>query len=163
MLVIVFDDEGKADEGYTSLAQLDSNGDISLYAEAVIQKNNDGTATVEQTQNVFPDGTIGGTAIGALLGVLGGSDYPGEDAAAGAVVGSVLDLNRAGVNVDFLIDVSGRLKPGKWAVVADISEEQVTPVDSAMKSSRRKRISCNPAERRRCTRRAGRSRPKRGH
>jgi uncharacterized membrane protein len=134
MLVIVFEDKSTADGGYISLSELDSEGAISLYAEAVIRKNSDGTATIEESQNVFPMGTISGTAIGAMLGLLGGSDYPSDEAVSGAVAGSILDLDRAGVNVDFLIDASGRLKPGKWAVVADISEEAVTPVDSSMKA-----------------------------
>src|SRR5579871_2981128 len=134
MLVVVFDDEGKADEGASALNQLDASGDISVYAEAVIKKNNDGTVTVEQEGDDLPVGLVGGTAIGALVGLLGGSYDPNTDAAAGAIAGSILDLDNAGVNVDFLMDVSGRLRPGKWAVVADMSEEAVTPVDSAMKA-----------------------------
>ena len=41
-------------------------------------------------------------------------------------------MNRAGVNAEFLDDVSAKLTPGKWAVVADVEEEWVTPVDTRM-------------------------------
>jgi uncharacterized protein YicC (UPF0701 family) len=41
-------------------------------------------------------------------------------------------VNQAGVNAEFLDDVSAKLTPGKWAVVADVEEEWVTPVDARM-------------------------------
>ena len=42
------------------------------------------------------------------------------------------DLYAAGVNTDFGADVAGVLTPGKCAVIADVSEEWVTPVDSTV-------------------------------
>lgn len=53
-------------------------------------------------------------------------------AASGAVAGSIGDVYAAGVDADFLSDVSAALSPGKCAVVADVSEEWVTPVDTTM-------------------------------
>jgi hypothetical protein len=41
-------------------------------------------------------------------------------------------VDRAGVDAGFIDDVSAKLTPGKWAVVSDISEEWVTPVDTRM-------------------------------
>ena len=41
-------------------------------------------------------------------------------------------MDRAGVNADFLDEVSAKLTSGKWAVVSDVSEDWVTPVDSRM-------------------------------
>jgi len=132
MLVVVFDDESKAYEGSRALAQLDSEGSISVHAKAVIKKNADGTITVKQSGDEFPVRAVAGTSIGALIGVLGGPVGLGIGAAAGAVAGAVWDVNRAGVNAEFLKEVSSRLTPGKWAVVSDISEEWVTPVDTRM-------------------------------
>ena len=43
-------------------------------------------------------------------------------------------MRRAGVNAEFLDDVSAKLTPGKWAVVSEISEEWVTPVDTRMEA-----------------------------
>ena len=134
MLVVVFDDESKAREGFKALARLDSSDDISVYAEAVVKKNNDGSLAVSELSDVFPVGEVTGTSFGALLDLMGYSLVPGSDTAAGALAGSIDDLDRAGVTIDFLIDVSGRLKPGRWAVVADISEEKIGPLDSAMKA-----------------------------
>jgi septal ring factor EnvC (AmiA/AmiB activator) len=41
-------------------------------------------------------------------------------------------MHHAGVNADFLNEVSARRTPGKWAIVADISEDWVTPIDTRM-------------------------------
>jgi len=53
-------------------------------------------------------------------------------AVSGTFAGSVWDMNRAGVNAGFLDGVSEKLTPGKWAIVSDINEEWITPVDTRM-------------------------------
>ena len=54
MLVVIFNDESKAYEGSRALKQLDAEGSMTIYAEAVIKKNADGTATVKQVDDGFP-------------------------------------------------------------------------------------------------------------
>ncbi len=132
MLVVVFDNELKAYDGYRALTELDSEGSISIHAQAVIEKDDKGNVTVKQKGDDFPIRTVGGTAIGALIGVLGGPIGLSIGTVAGAFAGSILDMNRAGVNADFLDDVFEKLEPDKWAVVSDINEEWVTPVDARM-------------------------------
>ena len=100
----------------------------------MIKKNDDGTVTVEQIEDDFPISTLGGTAIGALMGLLGGPIGVAVGAAGGTLAGSIWDMNDAGVNAEFLDDVSAKLTPGKWAVVSEISEEWVTPVDTRMEA-----------------------------
>jgi len=134
MLVAVFDNEAKTYEGSRALKELDTEGSITIYAESVIRKNADGTVSVMQAEGDFPVRTVGGTAIGSLIGLLGGPVGFGIGAVAGALAGSIGDLYVAGVNADFLDDVSATLTPGKCAVVADVSEEWVTPVDSRMEA-----------------------------
>jgi len=132
MLVIVFDDETKAYEGSRALAELDQEGSIAIYAESVIQKRKDGSVDLKETEAEFPVGVIGGTAIGSLIGLLGGPIGLGLGAAFGATAGAIGDLYTAGVDEDFLADVAAQLTPGKFAVLADISEEWVTPLDTKM-------------------------------
>jgi uncharacterized membrane protein len=134
MLVIVFDTEKKAYEGLRALNQLDSEGSITIHAEAVIGKNNDGAVTLKQGDGDFPVRTVSGTAIGSLIGLLGGPAGVAVGALAGTMAGSFADLFVAGVNSDFLAEVSNRLTPGKFAIVADVSEEWVTPVDTRMEA-----------------------------
>jgi len=132
MLVVVFDDEPKAYEGSHALKQLDSEGSIAIHAEAVIKKNVDGTVTIKQSNDEFPVRTVGGTAIGGLIGLLEGPVGLAIGAAAGTLAGVIGDLNVAGVDAEFVDDVAATLKPSKCAVIADVSEEWVTPVDTRM-------------------------------
>lgn len=134
MLVVVLDDESKAYEASRALNQLDREGSITIHAESVITKNADGTVTVKEADGDFPIRTGGGTAIGSLIGLLGGPVGLGVGALAGTMAGSLADLFVAGVDSDFLSEVSDILTPGKHAVVADISEEWVTPVDTRMEA-----------------------------
>jgi uncharacterized membrane protein len=134
LLVVVFNDESRAYEGSRALSQLDGEGSIAIHAESVIRKNADGTATVKQAEGDFPIRTIGGTALGGLVGLLGGPAGAALGAAAGSAAGGISDLYAAGVDADFLDDVSATLRPGKCAVVADLSEEWVTPVDTRMET-----------------------------
>jgi len=134
MLVVVFDDEKRAYEGSRALHQLDGDGSIAIHAESVIEKKADGTAAVKQAEGDFPIRTLEGTALGGLVGLLAGPVGLAVGAGAGLMVGSIDDLYAAGVDAEFLDEVSAKLVPGKCAVVADVSEEWVTPVDTRMEA-----------------------------
>ena len=134
MLVVVFNNEPSTYEGSRALNQLDAEGSITVHAESVIKKDANGRVSVMQAEGDFPVRTVSGTALGSLIGLLGGPVGLGIGAVAGAMAGSIGDLYVAGVNADFLDDVSAALTPGKCAVVADISEEWVTPADSRMEA-----------------------------
>jgi uncharacterized membrane protein len=134
MMVVVFENEKQAYEGSRALNLLNAEGSITIHAESVIQKNADGKVSVKQAEGDFPIRTVGGTAIGALIGLLGGPIGVGIGAAAGALAGVIGDLDVAGVSGDFLDEASRALTPGRCAVVAQISEEWVTPVDTQMEA-----------------------------
>jgi uncharacterized membrane protein len=134
MLVVVFENELKAYDGSRALKALDSEGSISVHSEAVVKKNDDGTITIKQEGDDFPIRTVGGTAVGSLIGLLGGPIGVAVGAVGGTLVGGAWDINRAGVNADFLKEVSAKLTAGKWAIVAEISEDWVTPVDTQMEA-----------------------------
>ena len=72
MLVVVFDNESKAYDGKTALQQLANEGNIGLYAYAVLTKNADGTSSVKQGDDAGPLGTLLGTSFGTLIGALAG-------------------------------------------------------------------------------------------
>jgi uncharacterized membrane protein len=134
MLVVVFDNEAKAYEGSRALNQLDAEGSISVHAAAVISRNSDGTLGMKQSDGDYPIRTLGGTALGSLVGILGGPAGVALGAAAGGFAGLLTDLRVAGVDGEFLDEVSKALTPGKCAIVADVNEEWVTPVDSRMEA-----------------------------
>jgi uncharacterized membrane protein len=134
MLVVVFDNETKAYEGVAALRQLEREGSISPYAGAVVVKNADGTASVKEFDDVGPVGTLLGTSVGSLIGLLAGPAGLGVGAASGLALGTLFDLDNAGVGVDFVDDVQKSLQPTKAAVVVDIEEEWTTPVDTRMEA-----------------------------
>ena len=134
ILVVVFDNAQRAYEGLNYLNQLDSDGIIDLYAGSVIEKNADGNISEQGQQGNFAFHTIAGTALGSLVGLLGGPAGFGIGAAVGGITGIIRDLHTAGVNSHFVDEVSAILKPGKFALVADVNEEWTTPVDTRMET-----------------------------
>lgn len=135
MLVAVFDTESKAYEGSRILKQLDAEGSISLYATAVVAKDAGGKVTVKQVTEEGPLGTTAGLFAGSLLGLLGGPVGVAVGVGVGTLGGALYDLARVGVGDDFLAEVERQLQPGKCAVVAEIWEEWVMPVDTRLEAA----------------------------
>jgi uncharacterized membrane protein len=135
MIVVVFDNEKKAYEGSKALKDLHAEGSITLYASAVIAKDADGKVTVKQAADQGPLGTAVGLVTGSLIGLLGGPVGVAIGAYVGTVGGVLYDLAKVGVSEDFLSEVGQQLHPGKVAVVAEVWEEWVMPVDTRMEAA----------------------------
>ena len=137
LLVVVFDNEVKALEGSRLLWELDSEGEISVHTLQTVAKEPSGSLRVIDDTEVarFPM-VAGGTAVGALIGLLGGPVGAVFGAAAGAMIGItgsiVEEAGEAGVTDEFVHDVTTALTPGKVALVADISEEWMALLDTRM-------------------------------
>jgi len=133
MLVVVFDNEGKAYEGNKVLQQLDGEGSISVYGHAVV-KNPDGAVTVRQSDDRGPLGPLVGTLLGSMIGLLGGPTGFAIGGAAGFVGGAAADLNKVRIGDDFIVDVAKVLLPNRAAVVAEIEEDLTAPVNTRMEA-----------------------------
>ncbi len=134
LLSVVFNDEAKAYEGLRALNQLNDEGSLIVYAAQVIQKDSSGKISTKQTEGNFPLQTAKGLWLGSLIGLLGGPVGLGIGAAVGSSAGALGDLNIAGFNADYVNEVTKALTPGKVAVVVDVDEDWVTPVDTRMES-----------------------------
>jgi|SRR5271157_309876 len=133
LIVIVFDNQTKAFAGLEALRELDRDGEISLFAAQIAAKEPDGGVRVIDNPNDVDFPVIGvSTLLGTLVGVLGGPIGLLGGAAAGALIGSIVELGHAGVTDEFINDIATAMTPGKVAVVADIAEEWVTPLDTRM-------------------------------
>ncbi|MGD0470819.1 MAG: DUF1269 domain-containing protein [Terriglobales bacterium] len=132
MLVVVFDTETKAYEGKNALLLLENEGNISIYACALVAKNAYGSVTVEQGVDPGPVGTLVGTLVGSLIGLLSGPTGLAIGAATGLLAGGTADLNNVRIGDDFIDDVTNELLPNRFAVVAEVDEEWTTPVDIRM-------------------------------
>jgi len=132
MLVVVFNDETKAYEGVKALKELHDEASLTLYATAVIARDANGEVIVKEAADKGPIGTAVGLLTGSLIGLLGGPVGLVVGAYGGAIGGLTYDLVQLGISSDFLDEISQKLTPGKVAIVAEIDEEWVTPLDTRM-------------------------------
>lgn len=132
MIVAVFDNETKAFEGLSAMKELHKNGDISLYASAVINKNEAGEIALKSAAEQGPIGMGVGMLSGAFIGLLAGPVGMAVGAMAGTMGGMIYDLDKSGVDTTFVEEVSDSLKNGKTAVIADVDEGWNAPVDTRM-------------------------------
>jgi uncharacterized membrane protein len=135
LLVAVFDNEAAANAGLNALRALHAAGDITLYATGVLARGGDGVVSVKKPMDPPPAGTVTGLAVGSLIGLLGGPVGVAIGAMTGTLAGAVRDFWAAGVGLDFIEEASRHLQPGKAALVAEIEEEWVIPVDSALEAA----------------------------
>lgn len=129
MLVVVFDTEKQAYEGLRALKDLHQSGDLTVYSTAVIVKDIAGSVSVKKPADQAPIGTSLGVITGSLLGLLGGPIGVAIGATTGGLAGVIYDLTEAGVDAEFLADVSNVLTPDRSAVLAEVDEVWVTPAD----------------------------------
>jgi uncharacterized membrane protein len=134
MLVIVFDSELKAYEGSRVLQELQHEGSINLYSKALIARDASGKVEIKQAGDMGPVGTAVGLFTGSMIGLLGGPIGFAIGAGAGMFGGMLYDLTELGIGDDFLNEVKQCLQPGKAAVVAEVWEEWVLPVDTRMEA-----------------------------
>jgi uncharacterized membrane protein len=129
MIVVAFEDEGKADQVLETLKGLQGEHLIDLQSAAVIVRQADGKVRIKETKDFdVKQGAIGGAVAGGLLGLLRGNLLAGAllGAAGGAAAGKVIDL---GLEDSFLEDVADSLGNGTSAVVALVDFRHV---DAAM-------------------------------
>lgn len=130
MLVAVFDSEEMAVEGLSALKSLHNDGDITVYATAVLVKDASGKVSIKQAADEGPIGTGLGMLTGSMVGLLAGPVGLAVGASMGTLTGLIFDLNKSGIDVQFVDDVSKALSPGKAAVLADVEESWAAPVDT---------------------------------
>jgi uncharacterized membrane protein len=140
-IAVVFDDSGTAYRGLHALWQLDGVGDVTVHGAAVIHRGGLGQVQVDTKETHPVAGTAVGVGIGALLGALAGPAGAAVGAAGGAaigaatggVVGAGVDLSRADTRQQALDETRFVLGVGQSAIIADVSEEWTSPIDTRMR------------------------------
>jgi len=133
-VVVVFGDEKRAYEGSRAMQDLHREGNITLYADAVIAKDAAGKVSVRKADDRGPEGTLLGLMVGSLAGLVAGPIGLGVGAGTGTLLGAAFDLARIGIDGDFVAEVQEYLLPGHAAVIAEIDEEWQTPLDTRMEA-----------------------------
>ena len=132
MLVVIFDNEEQAHEGFRAFERLDDDGFVAIYDAAILTKSTNGAATARRVGKFGPRGTLAGLAVGSLIGLLAGPAGLAVGFASGTLLGALSDFENSRVGSDFVGDVANELVPGKAALIAEIEEEEIGPVDLAM-------------------------------
>ncbi len=133
-VVVVFPTEAKAYEGTRVMQNLQAEGSLTIYGLAVVAKDPDGKLAVKEPADKGPLGAGVGALVGGLVGLIGGPAGAAAGAAGGGLIGSWSDLFNLGLGRDFLDKVSRELTPGKSAVVAEVEEDWVTPLDTRVEA-----------------------------
>jgi uncharacterized membrane protein len=148
-MAIVFDSDEQAFKGLHSLWNLDSTGDVTVHGAAVVHRDEYGHIDVA-TKDTDPGvRTIVGAGLGALLGALAGpvgsaigiagaasiaaGTAAGIGAAAGGAAGLTADAVKAGEHEEAAFESGFVMNPGQAAVIAEVSEDWTTPVDTTEK------------------------------
>ncbi len=98
-------------------------------------KDSKGYISIKEAADPGFAGAGTGLAVGALIGLLGGPVGMVVGALAGTVAGAIRDYWVAGVGLDFVEQTGKLLQPGKVALIADVEEEWVIPVDASMEAA----------------------------
>ncbi len=132
--LMVFADEKKAYEALHALQELHAEGSLTVWGTDVLQRDAGGWLEFVKRDDQGPLGTGLGALAGGLVGLFGGPVGAAVGVAVGAAAGGVGDLVHLGVSDEFLAAVERDLAPGKFAVIAEISEEWIVPLDSRMEA-----------------------------
>ena len=116
MIVAVFDPPTRAVDGQYALRRLDEANSIALYDSALIDKAADGELKVRPQNGGAGIATLSGSAVGAIIGLLGGPVGVAPGAGAGGLIGRLSEFDTARIDADFLDDVGSVLTPGRSAV-----------------------------------------------
>lgn len=131
-VVCVFDNDKTAYDAGKAIMELDSEGSLTLFEGAIVSKDEKGEVRFLDSVEDGPVAALPGFLLGSLIGVIGGPVGMMAGGLVGSMGGFLIDIKNAGVNEEFLDEITQMLTPGKYALVAEISEGWTTPLDTRM-------------------------------
>jgi uncharacterized membrane protein len=130
LIVMSFPNEAQAIAASHKLIELESFGDISIYEKGMIKKNAYGDMSVLQSDTTEGLRTFSGMALGTVVGALGGPVGMMIGMLTGSLTGAILDVDHSDFSEDFVSKASNHLHPGSVAIIAEISEDDPSILDS---------------------------------
>jgi uncharacterized membrane protein len=128
-VVAVFESASRAQQGLRAFERLEAEGSLTLYGRAVIDRDAYGNLAIEQWKDQGPLGLGVGALVGGLVEHFGGLRDSIVVWVASGAPGTWLDYLDTQANDEFLERIAGELASGSSAVIAEISEEGLTPLD----------------------------------
>lgn len=141
-IAVVFDNSSKAYEALHALWQLDHAEEITVHGAAVVHRDNLGQFQVDTKETHPALATAVGVGVGALLGALAGPAGAAVGAGGGAAIGAgvggasglVADAGRSDTRHQAARETGFVIGDGQSAVIADVSEDWTSPIDTRMQS-----------------------------
>jgi uncharacterized membrane protein len=133
VIAVTFAEDSKAFDALTAIKELDSQGQIELIGGAVVSRGEDGRVDAKDT--IGEDGYTGtatGGVIGLLIGILGGPLGILIGGATGLLIGSLFDVEDDDDTRSVLTDLSRSVQVGRDALLAEVVEQSVEVIDTAM-------------------------------
>lgn len=129
LVLLSWSETAPAYEAFSKLRGTDAGG-VRVDSAAVLERNADGTLKVTDGQDdVIGLGTLGGSSIGALVGILGGPLGMLLGFAGGGLIGSAVDVSR-GIDSDSVVgEMSKALPPGHGGVILEVEEVSTEALD----------------------------------
>ena len=134
-IVVFFSDEAKARQGVLVLEKLrTTEGRIWGYGSALVSRDwrvdcRCGRSPMRDTAGPGPVGAL----IGGLAGLTAGPVAATMGPAGGATIGIAADrVENENAFAAFIHEISRELAPGKTAIVADVAEDGVIPLEALM-------------------------------
>jgi uncharacterized membrane protein len=133
VISVSFDPDPNAYAALTALKELDSQKWLKVEAAAVIERSDDGQILVKDSvgSGEFA-GTASGGLLGLMIGIIGGPLGGLVGGTSGLVAGSLIDLDAAEQSESALAQMAASVKPGRSALVAQLTEQSPELVDTAM-------------------------------
>lgn len=134
MLVAVFDDESGAQKGSRTLQDLDSAGRIDVFSIDVIQRDEHGRLAAQGSAAPGALGRAVRRFTHSVSVAFGEPDMAETICGPETPAGRPYDVAHVGVGDDFLADVAWQLRFGASAVVAELWEQWVMPVNAHLEA-----------------------------
>lgn len=129
IVLLSWDSPGRAYEAFSVFRDVDFGG-VRVDASAVVERTSDGQLrTTDGQDNIIGLGTLGGSGLGALIGVIGGPVGLLLGFAGGALFGSAFDADRAFDSDSVVGEMSHALPPGRAGIIAEVEEVSTEAID----------------------------------
>jgi len=133
LLMIVFEDEARAREGVRMLRTLHSTGAVTVYSLAIVVRESRGHGLVVSEPMAEGSGAAApalGAGIGAIVSFLGGPVSNVTRTVDLGLVTAVRDLIEAGIDANFLEQVSRHLRAGRNLVLVEAEGASPLPLET---------------------------------
>ena len=136
IVLLSFGESSKAYQALSELKQAAAQNKIVLKTAAVVERNADGSLHIRDgySDGAAGDAALAGTAIGALLGVLGGPLGVLMLGATGGLLGSMVSLDTLVVRASLLEQITQGIPAGAVAVLAEVEESDSNAVGGIVQS-----------------------------